>query len=72
MTRASNGCSPTYWAPLIQNGYFLEDAAAYSWSEALQFMIEGKAAMYLMGDFLRDSYPDELEGNLDFFRFPHH
>jgi multiple sugar transport system substrate-binding protein/raffinose/stachyose/melibiose transport system substrate-binding protein len=26
--------------------------------------------MYLMGDFLRDSYPDEEEANLDFFRFP--
>jgi len=59
-----------YWGVLIQKGYFLENAAAYSWSEALQFMIEGKAAMYLMGDFIRDSYPDELEGNLDFFRFP--
>lgn len=59
-----------YWAPLIENGYFIEDAAAYTWSEALQFMINGDAAMYLMGDFLRDSYPDEEEGNLDFFRFP--
>jgi ABC-type glycerol-3-phosphate transport system substrate-binding protein len=59
-----------YWAPLIENGYFIEDAAAYSWSEALPFMVNGEAAMYLMGDFLRDSYPDEEEGNLDFFRFP--
>ena len=59
-----------YWAPLIENGYFMEDAAAYSWSEALPFMVNGDAAMYLMGDFLRDSYPDEEEANLDFFRFP--
>jgi len=59
-----------YWAPLIENGYFIEDPAAYSWSEALQFLINGEAAMYLMGDFLRDSYPDEEEANLDFFRFP--
>jgi multiple sugar transport system substrate-binding protein/raffinose/stachyose/melibiose transport system substrate-binding protein len=26
--------------------------------------------MYLMGDFMRDSYPDEEEDKLDFFRFP--
>ena len=59
-----------YWAPLVENGYFIEAPAAYSWSEALQFMVDGSAAMYLMGDFLRDSYPDEEEVNLDFFRFP--
>jgi ABC-type glycerol-3-phosphate transport system substrate-binding protein len=59
-----------YWAPLIENGYFIEDPAAYAWAEAIPFMLEGEAAMYLMGDFLRDSYPDEEEANLDFFRFP--
>ncbi len=59
-----------YWQPLIENGYFIENPAAYSWSEALQFMINGEAAMYLMGDFIRDSYPDELEDDLGFFRFP--
>jgi multiple sugar transport system substrate-binding protein/raffinose/stachyose/melibiose transport system substrate-binding protein len=59
-----------YWQPMIENGYFIDEPAAYSWQEALQFMIDGEAAMYLMGDFIRDSYPDEGEENLDFFRFP--
>ncbi len=59
-----------YWQPLIENDYFIEDPAAYSWSEALQFLSNGDAAMYLMGDFLRDSYPEEEEEKLDFFRFP--
>ena len=59
-----------YWAPLIENDYFVEDAAAYTWQEGLQFMIDGEAAMYLMGDFIRDSFPDDLEDDLDFFRFP--
>jgi multiple sugar transport system substrate-binding protein/raffinose/stachyose/melibiose transport system substrate-binding protein len=59
-----------YWAPLIENGYFIEDPAAYAWAEAIPFMLNGEAAMYLMGDFLRDSYPDEDEEKLDFFRFP--
>ncbi|MGB2962428.1 MAG: ABC transporter substrate-binding protein [Anaerolineales bacterium] len=59
-----------YWRVLLDNGYFLPDAAAYSWSEALEPMIAGEAAMYLMGDFIRDSVPDEVEPDLDFFRFP--
>ena len=59
-----------YWGELLENGYFLEDAAAYSWSEALEPFIAGDAAMYLMGDFIRDSLPDEIEADLDFFRFP--
>ena len=60
-----------YWQPLIENGYFIDDPAAYSWQEALQFMIDGEAAMYLMGDFIRDSYPDDVEAEqLDFFQFP--
>jgi ABC-type glycerol-3-phosphate transport system substrate-binding protein len=59
-----------YWGDLLENGYFLEDAAAYSWQEALEPFIAGDAAMYLMGDFIRDSLPDEIEADLDFFRFP--
>jgi ABC-type glycerol-3-phosphate transport system substrate-binding protein len=59
-----------YWRVLLDNGYFLEDAAAYSWAEALEPFIAGDAAMYLMGDFIRDSLPDEVEADLDFFRFP--
>lgn len=59
-----------YWGELLENGYFLEDAAAYTWSEALEPFIAGDAAMYLMGDFIRDSLPDEAEADLDFFRFP--
>ncbi len=59
-----------YWRVLLDNGYFLEDAAAYSWSEALEPFIAGDAAMYLMGDFIRDSLPEEVEADLDFFRFP--
>jgi multiple sugar transport system substrate-binding protein/raffinose/stachyose/melibiose transport system substrate-binding protein len=59
-----------YWAPLIENEYFIENPAAYSWSEALQFMSSGDAAMYLMGDFIRDNYPAEQVDDLGFFRFP--
>jgi multiple sugar transport system substrate-binding protein/raffinose/stachyose/melibiose transport system substrate-binding protein len=33
-------------------------------------MIAGEAPMYLMGDFIRDSLPEETVADLDFFRFP--
>ena len=58
------------WAPLIKKGYFIDNAASYTWQEAIPFMSDGKAAMYLMGGFIRDSYPSEQVDDLDFFRFP--
>ncbi|NBC29169.1 MAG: extracellular solute-binding protein, partial [Spirochaetes bacterium] len=59
-----------YWAPLIENDYFIDDPASYAWAEAIPFMNNGDAAMYLMGDFIRDSYPEDQVDKLDFFRFP--
>jgi len=59
-----------YWKPLIDKGYFIEDPAAYAWAEAIPFMANGEAAMYLMGDFIRDSYPADKLDDIDFFRFP--
>jgi multiple sugar transport system substrate-binding protein/raffinose/stachyose/melibiose transport system substrate-binding protein len=59
-----------HWQELLDHKCFIEDPAAYDWNEALDFMTQGKAAMYLMGGFITDSYPDDLENDLDFFRFP--
>ncbi len=58
------------WKRLIDAGCFIEDPAAYDWQEAIDPMAQGEAAMYLMGGFILDSYPDELEEDLNFFRFP--
>lgn len=58
------------WAMLIDKGYFIESPAAYSWSEAIPFMADESAAMYLMGDFIRDSVPSAIKDDIDFFRFP--
>ena len=58
------------WAPLIQKDYFIDNAASYTWQAAITFMSDGKAAMYLMGGFIRDSYPTDQVDDLDFFRFP--
>jgi len=58
------------WKYLIENDYFIENAAAYSWQEALQFINSGDAAMYLMGQFILDATSEEVSKDLDFFRFP--
>ncbi|MBX7237574.1 MAG: ABC transporter substrate-binding protein [Caldilineales bacterium] len=58
------------WAKLIDAKCFIDDPAAFDWQEAIDPMVQGDAAMYLMGGFITDSYPDEAENDLDFFRFP--
>jgi ABC-type glycerol-3-phosphate transport system substrate-binding protein len=59
------------WKVLVDKGYLLENAASYTWEDAANLMIQGKGAMDLMGDFIRDQYPDDKEAKeLDFFRFP--
>jgi len=58
------------WQKLIDANCFIDDPAAYDWQEAVDPMVQGEAAMYLMGGFIVDSYPDEAEADLDFFRFP--
>ncbi|SDF17871.1 ABC transporter substrate-binding protein [Limimaricola pyoseonensis] len=39
------------WRELIDMGAFIDDHTAYSWQEALPFMVNGEAAAYLMGNF---------------------
>jgi multiple sugar transport system substrate-binding protein/raffinose/stachyose/melibiose transport system substrate-binding protein len=59
-----------YWRQLFDHQCFIDDPAAYDWQEAVTPMAQGQAAMFLMGAFFVGSYPDELENDLDFFRFP--
>jgi multiple sugar transport system substrate-binding protein len=39
------------WAELVKPGYFLENHAAIDWQDAVPAFVQGKAAMYLMGNF---------------------
>ncbi len=59
------------WTDLIDRGFFLENHATYSWQEAQAPLINGQAAMYLIGNFI---VPDlESAGvidNIGFFQFP--
>ena len=60
------------WAELVEPGYFIEDHAAYSWQEALAPMVQGEAAMYVMGNFavapLREA--GLTDDQLGFMQFP--
>ncbi|MCJ8510158.1 extracellular solute-binding protein [Rhizobium lemnae] len=39
------------WAELVKPGYFVANHAAIDWQDAVPQMVQGKAAMYLMGNF---------------------
>ncbi len=60
------------WKELLDAGFFLDNHAAYSWQEALAPMVQGDAAMYIMGNFavapLREA--GLSDDQLGFFRFP--
>lgn len=60
------------WRELIDMEAFIGDHTAYSWQEAIPFLVDGKAASYLMGNFAVD--PIKAAGltddQLDFYQFP--
>lgn len=60
------------WKELIEAGFFLENHAAYSWQEALAPMVQGDAAMYVMGNFAVAPLKEAglTDDSLGFFQFP--
>jgi multiple sugar transport system substrate-binding protein len=60
------------WAELIKPGYFLENHAALDWQDAMPQFIQGKAAMYLMGNFAVAPMKDGglKEDQIGFLQFP--
>ena len=62
----------TNWKQLIDAGFFLENNAAYSWQEALAPMVQGDAAMYVMGNFAVAPLKEAglSDDQLGFFQFP--
>jgi multiple sugar transport system substrate-binding protein len=39
------------WAEIVKPGYYIENNAALDWQDAIPMFVQGKAAMYLMGNF---------------------
>nr|WP_067288936.1 extracellular solute-binding protein [Marinobacterium profundum] len=61
-----------HWKELIDAGFFIKNHAAYSWQEALAPMVQGEAAMYVMGNFAVAPLREAGLGDdqLGFFPFP--
>jgi len=60
----------TMWGDAIKKGYFQENASSYGWQEAIPFLAQGKAGMYLLGPYVLTSLPADVHGNIGFFKFP--
>ncbi len=58
------------WRELLDKQAFLPQPEAYSWQDAVTPFAQGDAGMYLMGRFIFDQFPDDIQDDLDFFRFP--
>ena len=60
------------WMELLDASFFVENHAAYSWQEALAPMVQGDAAMYVMGNFAVAPLKEAglTDDQLGFFQFP--
>lgn len=60
------------WGELVKMGAFLENHAALDWQDAMPQMVQGKAAMYLMGNFIVAPLKEAglTDDTLGFFAFP--
>jgi multiple sugar transport system substrate-binding protein len=61
-----------HWAELVKPGYFIDNAAALDWQDAVPLFAQGKAAMYLMGNFAVDVMKNAglKEDQIGFIKFP--
>ncbi|GGK53732.1 ABC transporter substrate-binding protein [Salinarimonas ramus] len=60
------------WRELIDMGAYIDNHTSYSWQEALPFMVQGDAAMYLMGNFVVAPLREAglTDDQIGFFQFP--
>lgn len=58
------------WQSLIKQNTFNKSASALSWQEAASLLWQGKAAMYLMGNFITTQIPRDMVSKIGFFPFP--
>ena len=58
------------WKKVIDAECFLDNHQNYSWLDVHEHIINGKAASYLMGNFLVSNLPKDTQKNLGFYQFP--
>ena len=61
-----------HWLELIEPGYFIENHATMDWQEAVGPFVQGKAAMYLIGNFAIGSFTEAglTEDQIGYLPFP--
>jgi multiple sugar transport system substrate-binding protein len=60
----------TTWKTLIDNHDYIDNALSYDVDSVAPFLVNGKAAMMLMGTFFSASFPASIKDQIGFFRFP--
>jgi multiple sugar transport system substrate-binding protein len=60
----------TTWKTLLDNHDFIDNALSYDVDSIGPFLVNGKAAMMLMGTFFSASFPPSIKDQIGFFRFP--
>lgn len=58
------------WAELVEADFFVKNHPAYSFQEALPFMNQGNAAMYLLAPFIVSMFPEDVRKQVEWFPFP--
>jgi multiple sugar transport system substrate-binding protein len=58
------------WAELVEADFFIDNHPAYSFQEALPFMNQGDAAMYLLAPFIVSMFPEDVLEQVEWFPFP--
>lgn len=60
------------WADIVEPGYFNKNHAALAWQDAVPPLVNGEAAMYLMGNFAVDVFKNGglKEEQIGFMQFP--
>ncbi|GLU31363.1 extracellular solute-binding protein [Trinickia caryophylli] len=60
----------TAWKTLIDNHYFIDNALSYDVDSTSPLLVNGKAAMLLMGTFFSAGLPASTREQMGYFRFP--
>ncbi len=60
-----------HWRQLLEYDYFVDDHAEMAWQDALAPLFDGRAAMYLIGNFAVPFIEEsDVAGKIGFFPFP--
>lgn len=59
-----------HWQEMLDHNCFSERVTSVGYSTAATELINGDAAMYLLGEWLSESYPRGFPSQIDFFAFP--